>query len=107
MLRRMWCWSVVAMRRQRSSTACAAPASRAALTLLSDEPVPPYHRPPLSKKYLSDSLPVEQIFIRAAAWYAEQKVELRLGARVARIERERGRVRSTTASASATTSWCC
>jgi 3-phenylpropionate/trans-cinnamate dioxygenase ferredoxin reductase component len=57
------------------------------LTLVSDEPVPPYHRPPLSKKYLSDSLPVEQILIRAAAWYAEQKVELRLAARAARIER--------------------
>ena len=57
------------------------------VTLLSDEPVPPYHRPPLSKKYLSESLPVEQIFIRAAAWYAEQKVELRLGVRVARIDR--------------------
>ncbi len=58
------------------------------LTLLSDEPVPPYHRPPLSKKYLSDALPVQQIFIRATSWYEEQKVELRLGARVERIERE-------------------
>ncbi len=58
------------------------------LTLISDEPVPPYHRPPLSKKYLSDSLPVEQILIRAAAWYDEQKVTLRLGTRVARIHRE-------------------
>ena len=62
------------------------------VTLLSDEPVPPYHRPPLSKKYLSDALPVEQIFIRAVAWYAEQKVDLRLGTRVARIEREAGHV---------------
>jgi len=58
------------------------------LTLVSDEPVLPYHRPPLSKKYLSDSLPVEQILIRAAAWYDEQKVTLRLGTRVARIHRE-------------------
>jgi 3-phenylpropionate/trans-cinnamate dioxygenase ferredoxin reductase subunit len=62
------------------------------LTLLSDEPVPPYHRPPLSKKYLADGLPVEQILIRAAAWYAEQNVTLRLGARVARIDRAAGRV---------------
>lgn len=60
------------------------------LTLVSDEPVLPYHRPPLSKKYLSDSLPVEQILIRAATWYAEQKVTLRLGARVTRIERDAG-----------------
>ena len=63
-----------------------------ALTLISDEPVLPYHRPPLSKKYLSDALPVEQILIRAAAWYDEQKVTLRLGTRVARIDREARRV---------------
>ena len=63
-----------------------------ALTLISDEPVLPYHRPPLSKKYLADALPVEQILIRAAAWYEEQKVTLRLGTRVARIDREARRV---------------
>ena len=62
------------------------------LTLISEEPVLPYHRPPLSKKYLSDALPVEQILIRAAAWYEEQKVTLRLGTRVARIDRVARRV---------------
>jgi 3-phenylpropionate/trans-cinnamate dioxygenase ferredoxin reductase subunit len=62
------------------------------LVLIGDEPVPPYHRPPLSKKYLSDSLPVEQILIRAAAWYAEQRVTLRLGGRVTRIDRDARRV---------------
>ena len=63
-----------------------------ALVLVSDEPVLPYHRPPLSKKYLSEGLPVEQILIRAAAWYEEQKVELRLGTRVAAIERAARRI---------------
>jgi 3-phenylpropionate/trans-cinnamate dioxygenase ferredoxin reductase subunit len=62
------------------------------LMLISDEPVLPYHRPPLSKKYLSDALPVEQILIRAAAWYEEQQVTLRLGTRVVRIHREARRV---------------
>jgi 3-phenylpropionate/trans-cinnamate dioxygenase ferredoxin reductase subunit len=62
------------------------------LTLISEEPVLPYHRPPLSKKYLSDTLPVGQILIRAAAWYEEQKVTLRLGTRVARIDRVARRV---------------
>jgi 3-phenylpropionate/trans-cinnamate dioxygenase ferredoxin reductase subunit len=62
------------------------------LILISDEPVPPYHRPPLSKKYLSEGLPVEQIFIRAAAWYEEQKVTLRLDARVTGIDRAARRV---------------
>ena len=63
------------------------------LSLVSEEPVLPYHRPPLSKKYLSESLPVEQILIRPPAWYAEQKVELHLGVRVEQIEREHGQVR--------------
>ncbi len=62
------------------------------LVLVGDEPVLPYHRPPLSKKYLSESLPVEQIQIRAAAWYDEQQVELRLGARVAAIDRATRRI---------------
>jgi 3-phenylpropionate/trans-cinnamate dioxygenase ferredoxin reductase subunit len=57
------------------------------VVLVSDEPVLPYHRPPLSKKYLSDALPVEQILIRAAAWYDEQKVSVRLGTRVVAIDR--------------------
>jgi NADH dehydrogenase FAD-containing subunit len=57
------------------------------VTLISDEPVPPYHRPPLSKKYIANALPVEQILIRAPAWYEEQQVTLRLGNRVAQIDR--------------------
>jgi 3-phenylpropionate/trans-cinnamate dioxygenase ferredoxin reductase subunit len=58
------------------------------LTLVSEEPVPPYHRPPLSKKYLAESLAPAQILIRAEAWYQEQGATLRLGRRVQRIERE-------------------
>lgn len=63
------------------------------VVLVSDEPVLPYHRPPLSKKYLADSLPVEQILIRAAAWYAEQQIDLRLNVRAEAIDREARRVR--------------
>jgi len=63
------------------------------LSLISDEPVVPYHRPPLSKKYLSDTLPVEQILIRPPAWYAEQKVDLHLGVPVEQIERAHSQVR--------------
>jgi len=59
----------------------------ARLTLVGEEPVLPYHRPPLSKKYLAEGLPVEQILIRAPAWYDEQQVQLRLGRRARRIDR--------------------
>lgn len=58
------------------------------ISLISDETVVPYHRPPLSKKYLAESLPVAQILIRPNAWYDEQKVELHLGQRVERIDRD-------------------
>ncbi len=58
------------------------------MSLISEEPVLPYHRPPLSKKYIADALPVAQILIRPPAWYDEQKVELHLGRRVERIQRD-------------------
>jgi 3-phenylpropionate/trans-cinnamate dioxygenase ferredoxin reductase subunit len=57
------------------------------LVLVSEEPALPYHRPPLSKKYLADAVPLEQILIRPAAWYEEQRVALRLGTRVQHIDR--------------------
>ena len=46
------------------------------ITVVCDEPVRPYDRPPLSKEGLHG--PVDTSF-RPAAWYAEQGVELRLG----------------------------
>jgi 3-phenylpropionate/trans-cinnamate dioxygenase ferredoxin reductase subunit len=52
------------------------------LILIGEEPVPPYQRPPLSKKYVSGELDVERLLIRPRDWYAEQNVELRLEQRV-------------------------
>lgn len=52
------------------------------LILIGDEKVPPYQRPPLSKKYVSGELEVERLLIRSRDWYAEQNVELRLEQRV-------------------------
>lgn len=52
------------------------------LAIIGDEPAAPYQRPPLSKKYVSGELAFERLFIRPLNWYAEQGIELRLGARV-------------------------
>lgn len=52
------------------------------LIMIGDEPVPPYQRPPLSKKYVSGELDVERMLIRPRDWYAEQNVELRLDQRI-------------------------
>ena len=43
------------------------------------EPVPPYQRPPLSKKYLSGELARERVFLRPEDFYSRHDVELRLG----------------------------
>jgi 3-phenylpropionate/trans-cinnamate dioxygenase ferredoxin reductase subunit len=52
------------------------------IILIGDERVPPYQRPPLSKKYVSGELDVERLLIRPRDWYAEQNVQLRLEQRV-------------------------
>ncbi len=62
------------------------------ITLIGDEPYLPYQRPPLSKKYFSGSLERDRLFIRHAAFYAEHRIDLRLGRRATRIERERREV---------------
>ncbi|MEL7470202.1 MAG: FAD-dependent oxidoreductase [Pseudomonadota bacterium] len=57
-----------------------------ALTLISEEPVPPYQRPPLSKAYLMGDMTAERLFLKPEAFYADQNIDLRLGARVDRID---------------------
>jgi 3-phenylpropionate/trans-cinnamate dioxygenase ferredoxin reductase subunit len=56
------------------------------VTLIGDEPVPPYQRPPLSKKYLLGEMPLERLFLRPEAFYAEQGITLRLGQTVTAID---------------------
>ena len=51
-----------------------------------DEPVPPYQRPPLSKKYLSGDLALERVFLRPEDFYAKNDIELRLGNAVREID---------------------
>jgi 3-phenylpropionate/trans-cinnamate dioxygenase ferredoxin reductase component len=62
------------------------------LTLIGDEPVPPYQRPPLSKKYLMGEMALERLFLRFESFYAEHGIELRLGAKVTRVDPEARRV---------------
>lgn len=64
-----------------------------AITLLCDEPYPPYQRPPLSKKYFAGELARERLLLRPAAFYAEKGVALELGARVEELEPAARRVR--------------
>ena len=49
------------------------------ITLIGAEPVPPYQRPPLSKKFLLGEVEEERLYLRPAAWYAENGIDLRMG----------------------------
>lgn len=60
---------------------------RGRITILGDEPYPPYQRPPLSKKYLAGELELDRLFLRREKFYADHDVELRLSARVDAIDR--------------------
>ncbi len=50
------------------------------------EPVPPYQRPPLSKKYLLGEMELERLFLRPESFYAEKGIDLRLGQTVTAID---------------------
>ena len=63
-------------------------ANSAALHLIGEEPVPPYHRPPLSKKYLSGELDRERLFIRSLKWYSEQGITTSFATCVKSIDRD-------------------
>ncbi len=56
------------------------------VTLIGDEPVPPYERPPLSKAYLLGEQARERLFLRPEAIYAEKDITLKLGAAVEQID---------------------
>jgi NADPH-dependent 2,4-dienoyl-CoA reductase/sulfur reductase-like enzyme len=49
----------------------------------------PYERPPLSKGLLLGAQDLDSVFVHDADWYADQQVEVRLGAPVSGIDRER------------------
>ena len=58
-----------------------------AITLIDAEPHLPYQRPPLSKSYLLDGADPDTLLFRTAAFFEEQRVEMRLGQRIESINR--------------------
>lgn len=62
------------------------------ITLIGDEPVPPYQRPPLSKAYLLGEMDLERLFLRPESYYADQNITLRKGAKVTAIDPARREV---------------
>lgn len=57
------------------------------ITLIGEEPQPPYQRPPLSKAYLLGEMEEERLWLRSNAFYGEHAITVKLGARVTGIDR--------------------
>jgi 3-phenylpropionate/trans-cinnamate dioxygenase ferredoxin reductase subunit len=62
------------------------------ITMVSDEAVLPYQRPPLSKGYLSGQMSLAQLAIKGAAAYEKAGVQIKLGVRAERIDRQQRQV---------------
>jgi 3-phenylpropionate/trans-cinnamate dioxygenase ferredoxin reductase subunit len=62
------------------------------VTLIGDEPAPPYQRPPLSKAYLSGELPAERLWLKPETYFDAASITLRTGVRAAAIDRAARRV---------------
>jgi 3-phenylpropionate/trans-cinnamate dioxygenase ferredoxin reductase subunit len=58
------------------------------IRLISEEPYLPYQRPPLSKGFPSGKVEQEALTLRPEPYYADNKIELMLGTRVERIDRD-------------------
>ena len=56
------------------------------ITLIGAESAPPYQRPPLSKKYLLGNMALERLFLKPAAFYGENGIDLRTGLPVTKLD---------------------
>lgn len=63
------------------------------ITLIGEEPVAPYQRPPLSKAYLKGELDMDRLLLRPAHLYAEEAITLLTSLRAVWIDRANRRVR--------------
>ncbi len=57
------------------------------ITLIADEPVLPYQRPPLSKKYLLGEMDVERLLLRPESFYDENRIDVLRGRPADAIDR--------------------
>ena len=58
------------------------------ITLVGEEPIPPYQRPPLSKAWLKGEAGEEELKLKDDDWYVETNCRLLLGVTGQRIDRE-------------------
>lgn len=66
--------------------------AEAEIVLIGDEPYPPYDRPPLSKAFITSGLAPESLYLKPESFYADQRIELKLGRAALAIDRGAKRV---------------
>src|SRR5690554_459726 len=57
------------------------------ITLVGDEPYPPYNRPPLSKAYIQGKTELDALLLKTPDYYQEQQIDLLTGATATAIDR--------------------
>jgi len=62
------------------------------ITVVGDENYLPYNRPPLSKTFLAGAKSIDDLLIRHAEAYTKADIEMKLGCRVKKIDREKKEV---------------
>src|SRR5215469_9673335 len=63
------------------------------ITLIGEEPIPPYQRPPLSKAWLKGEADADALALKDDSFYPEQSIDLVLAARATAIDRDAKTVR--------------
>ena len=63
-----------------------------AITLVGDEPIPPYQRPPLSKAWLKGEADADSLALKPLEFYAEARIDFRASLRATEILRGEKRV---------------
>ncbi|NKB51485.1 MAG: pyridine nucleotide-disulfide oxidoreductase [Rhizobiaceae bacterium] len=58
------------------------------ITLICGEPVLPYQRPPLSKKYLSGEMPLDRLILRPQDWFDQQNINVQCDQFVTSLDRD-------------------
>jgi 3-phenylpropionate/trans-cinnamate dioxygenase ferredoxin reductase subunit len=62
------------------------------ITLIGEEPIPPYQRPPLSKAWLKGEADADSLALKPLEFYAEHQIDFRPNLRAERLERSARRV---------------
>lgn len=59
-----------------------------AITLIGEEPVLPYQRPPLSKSYMTGEMTLDRLLLRPEQWYADNSITCMTGETITGIDRQ-------------------